>query len=196
MAVPAHKKYISAEEYLRREKDAETRHEYFDGVIVAMAGASEAHAAICYNLPIALAPQLRGRSCRGFSSDMRVRVVAHNRYYYPDISVACATPQLEVLSGVQSLLNPTLIIEVLSDSTERLDRGDKWIAYQTIESLRVYLLISQHKPLIEAYMRQENGKWAYTHIAGLDSVLSLDSIGLQLHLTDVYADVEFPQEAD
>ena len=118
--------YISPEEYLEREHKATTKSEYLDGIVVAMAGASPEHNAITFNLGTALGLQLRNRDCRGFSSDLRVRVPECNRFYYPDITVVCGTPEYEILTGLSALLNPTLLIEVLSESTEQSDRCDKF----------------------------------------------------------------------
>src|ERR1051325_1552816 len=113
---------ISPQEYLERERTANTKSEYYDGVIIAMAGASPNHNTITFNLNGLLYTLLQGKPCRGFSSDMRVRVPDCNRYYYPDLSVVCGEPQYERLAGVETLLNPTVVIEVLSDSNEKTDR--------------------------------------------------------------------------
>src|SRR5438105_575412 len=136
MVAYAKKPYITPEEYLQRERDAVTKSEYWDGVIVAMSGGSPAHNTIAFNIAGELKPQLEGGTCRGFSSDQRVQVRACNRYFYPDASVVCGRPQYENIDGVLSLQNPVLIVEVLSDSTEKADRGEKMRCYQMLGSLR------------------------------------------------------------
>ncbi|HZP81316.1 MAG TPA: Uma2 family endonuclease [Chthonomonadaceae bacterium] len=191
---------LTPQEYLEREQKAETKSEYHGGIVVAMAGASPEHNTITSNVHGELYGQLRGKDCRPFVSDLRVRVPECDKYYYPDVVVTCSEPNYEEMAGIRSLLNPTLIIEVLSDSTERTDRGEKWMCYQTLESLQSYVLISQDKPLIEVYRRQENG-WFYTAVTGLESRVALDAIGCELKLADIYARVPFrvtppPQDTD
>jgi Uma2 family endonuclease len=186
---------ITSEEYLERERRAETRSEYRDGVIVAMAGATPDHNAVVFDITGVLSAQLRGKPCQGFTSDLRVRVPACNNYYYPDIVIACEEPKYERLKGMASLLNPTLIVEVLSDSTEATDRGEKWTCYQTLESLQTYVLVSQRQPLLEIYQRQENG-WLYVAFTSLEGAVFLDAIGCELRLADVYARIQFPKPPD
>src|SRR5262249_33624204 len=149
------------EEYLEGERAAETKSEYYDGVIVAMAGASPEHDRISGNLLRHFGNQLEGTPCEPFTSDMRVRVPECNRYYYPDVSIACGGSEFEGLSGVRSLLNPTVIVEVLSESTEKTDRGDKFLCYQTLPSLQVYVLIAQDRSQVEIYTRKPEDKWEY-----------------------------------
>jgi Uma2 family endonuclease len=119
-----------------------------------------------------------------------VRVPACDKYYYPDVTVVCEPPQFED-GRRDTLLNPTLLIEVLSDSTQATDRDEKWQCYQTLESLQSYVLISQNKPLVEIYRRQADG-WFYTAFTQLESVVPLDAIGCELKLAEVYARVPFP----
>jgi Uma2 family endonuclease len=192
----AKKPNITPQEYLERECQAETKSEYYDGVIVPRSGASPEHDRIAVDLLRHLGNQLAGTSCEPFSSDMRVRVPAHNRYFYPDVSVACGGSKFEALSGVRSLLNPRLIIEVLSDSTEKIDRSDKFRCYQTLESLGTYVLIAQDRPQVEVFTRMPEGKWEYVLHAGLEATLTLPSIDCTLKLADVYARVEFLPESE
>jgi|SRR5581483_6345873 len=192
MVAHARKPYISPQEYLQREREAATKSEYYDGIIVAMAGASPNHNAVAFNLAFELGGMLRGGDCRGFRSDMRVRVPDCNRYYYPDLAVVCGEPEFEQIAGVESLLNPTVLIEVLSDTTERTDRTDKLDCYRTLASLQTYILVAQDTPRIESYSRQADGSWRYDSASGLDAVLPLPALNGGLRFAEVYARVEFP----
>lgn len=182
---------LTPQEYLERERKAQAKSEYRQGLIVAMAGASPEHNAIVFNLAGALSAQLRGKPCQGFSSDLRVRVPASNAYYYPDITVVCGEPQYEMLAGLRSLLNPTLLIEVLSETTEKADRKEKFDGYWTLKSLKTYMLVSQDSPRIETYTRQVDGSWRLEIANELASVVTLDAIGCTLQLADVYQNVSF-----
>jgi Uma2 family endonuclease len=188
-------RFITPEEYIELERDAETKSEYDDGVIVAMAGGSPEYAAITFSLGAELGPHLRAAGCRGFSSDLRVRVDVSNRYYYPDLAVVCGQPEYETINGVRSLRNPSIIVEVLSDSTEMRDRGTKWLAYKTIDSISMYLLVHQNRPYIEVYMRAGD-KWEYRAVEGLDAVLALPALGGEVALAGIYADVDFAAAAE
>lgn len=192
MVAHAKPPFVTREEYLERERRAEWKSEYFDGVIVAMAGASPEHDRALGNVYAGLHGQLRGRTCEPFTSDVRVYVPACNRYYYPDVSVACGGSQFESLAGVRSLLNPALIVEVLSPSTEATDRGDKLICYQTLSSLRTYLIVSPDRPQVQAYERQSDGTWTYRLYDRLEAVIALPAIACELRLADIYARIEFP----
>lgn len=185
--------YITPEQYLEAEDRAETKSEYYDGVIVAMSGASPEHNEITFDIIGELKPQLRHGNCRGFASDLRIRVPTCNTYFYPDASVSCEQPRYETIRGVRSLLNPTLVIEVLSDSTEQADRGNKFRCYQTLDSLQAYVLVSQYRPRLEVFTRQEDGSWEYRAFEGMDTVAPLPAIGCELRLADVYARIAFPQ---
>jgi Uma2 family endonuclease len=178
----------TAREYLEHERTAETKSEFHGGIIVAMAGASPEHNTIVSNVHGELYGQLRSTDCRLFINDLRVRVQACDKYYYPDLVVACEEPRYEIVDGMQSLLNPTLIVKVLSDSTEQKDRGEKWTCYQTVASLQNYVLVSQTRALIEVYRRQKNG-WLHSAAVGVENVASLETIGCELRLADVYARV-------
>lgn len=192
MAAHAKQPYITPQEYLERESKADAKSEYHGGVITAMAGASPEHNAICFDLVSTLGPQLRAGACQGFAADLRLRVEECNRYYYPDLAFVCGEPHYEVLIGLRSLLNPTLIIEVLSDTTERADRGEKFRCYRTLASLSSYILVSQDEPRVELFTRQEDGSWRYEEAIGLNDVLTLTSISCELPLSEVYARVSFP----
>ena len=178
-------RWISPEDYLLAERQAETKSEYLDGQVFAMAGASRKHNLIVVNVLVALGGQLRGGPCEVYPSDMRVRVTATGLYTYPDVTVVCGTPELEDVHG-DTLLNPTLLVEVLSDSTERTDRGRKAVHYRRLATLQEYLLVSQSEARIERYRRAGEGEWRLTEALALDDVLELDSIGCTLPLRDVY----------
>lgn len=185
-------RYWTAAEYLdfERQQD-EAKHEYLDGSVIpmaetirGMAGASLAHNRIVSNVVISLGNQMRGRPCDIFSADMRLHVPATGLYTYPDIVALCDEPQF-VDDQLDVLLNPGLIIEVLSPSTEAYDRGAKFDHYRSIESLRTYLLIAQDRALIEQFQRQENG-WFLTVAKGLESRVTLESLTCELTLAEVY----------
>lgn len=176
---------LSPDEYLAAERKAEYKSEYVDGVMYAMAGASERHNLIAANTIISLGAQLRGRPCRVYPSDLRVRVPNSRRFFYPDVSVVCGETQFADEQR-DVILNPVLIVEVLSDATAACDRGKKFLSYQQIPSLREYLLVSQDDFLIEHYLRQDDEAWLYTKAAGLEESLKLPSIDCELALRDVY----------
>jgi Uma2 family endonuclease len=177
--------YVTPEEYLTFERQAEYKSEYMDGQIYAMSGASLRHNTIVANIVAELVGQLRDRPCRALPSDMKVRLPDSRKFFYPDVSVVCGEPQFyDERSDV--LLNPVLVIEVLSESTASFDRGKKFLAYQHIESLQEYILISQDTHLIEQYVRQTRESWTYTATVGLDSHVTLPSITCTLSLKAVY----------
>lgn len=183
---------ITPQEYLRRERKAETKSEYYGGVVVAMAGASKEHNRITANIYGELHSQLKQSPCQAFVTDLRVSVPACNSYFYPDVVAICGDPRFAD-SDLDTLLNPTLIVEVLSESTQDKDRGEKLDCYQTLESLQTYVLVEQERPQVKIYRRQENG-WHYSTVEGLVNSLSLEAIGSALKLADIYDRVEFPQE--
>lgn len=175
---------ITPAEYLEAERRAETKSEYLAGQVYAMTGASMRHNLIVANLVSSLHAQLKGRLCSVLPSDMRLHVPT-GLYTYPDVTVVCGTPQLED-EHLDTLLNPTLLIEVLSDSTERYDRGRKAEHYRRIESLVEYLLIGQHEARIERYRRQGDREWVLSEAIGVDEQIELSSINCVLTLRDVY----------
>jgi len=192
----------TVEEYLAWERETDERQEYLDGQIYAMAGESADHGTICVNLIRVVSTQLLGKSCRAFTKDMKVRSgPAPSRrqppkglFSYPDLMVVCGEMQFHD-EYRDVLLNPTVLIEVLSPSTEAFDRGEKWARYQTwLPSLTDYLLVSQSKPLIEHFLRQRNGSWLYFPVNGLDGRLHLPSIDCTLPLAEVYDRIAFPAE--
>ena len=188
MSSVAAQTYLTAEEYLAFERKVTTKHEYLNGQIVAMSGASFAHNFITMNTANQLYNQLIGGECQVAASDMRVKVAQAESYFYPDVVVVCGEPRAED-DAFDTLLNPTLIVEILSPSTETYDRGEKFEHYQQIVSLQEYILVSQDKIHVEHYRREET-EWLRTEFRGLEEVLSLLSIGCDLRLQDVYRRVE------
>ena len=188
MASTASQTYLTPKEYLAFERKATTKHEYLNGQIVAMSGASFAHNFITVNIATHLNIQLMNGECRVATSDMRVKVTEIDSYFYPDVVVVCGEPRAED-DTFDTLLNPTLIVEVLSPSTEGYDRGEKFEHYQQIVSLKDYILISQDEVRVEHYCRQES-EWLQSEFQGLEDVLSLFSIGCELRLSDIYRRVE------
>lgn len=190
------------EAYLGLERESEERHEYLDGEVYAMAGESPEHGAICMNLSVSIGSQLRGTPCQAFAKDMKVRSgrmplpgrPMKGMFSYPDLLVVCGDitfhdPYRDVL------LNPNLIVEVLSASTEAFDRGEKFRRYRTwLPTLQDYLLVAQDKPLIDHYHRVEENRWELVSIEGLEANLHLESIHCMLRLADVYERIVFPSE--
>ena len=189
------KLYITPKEYLEIERQAETKSEYIAGEIFAMAGASRSHNLIVRNISRGLDPQREGQACEVYTNDMRVEVDPTGLYTYPDVVIVCGQPQFKD-ANEDTLLNPTVIMEVLSDSTASYDRGEKFEHYGTLPSLTDYLLIAQDRAAIEQRVRTDRG-WQLAFHYGLDAVVPLPSIGCELHLSDVYDRIEFanPQAA-
>jgi Uma2 family endonuclease len=189
-AIP--KQRFTEAEYLALESNSEIKHEYFHGEIFAMSGTSPEHDRIFGNVFINLGVQLRGKTCEPFSSDMRVRI--NSRIYtYPDISVVCGEAEFTP-DNPPSLTNPTLIIEILSPSTESYDRGTKFQNYQTLESLQEYVLIAQDKARIETFTRNAENAWVFKQALGLEAAIDLTSIQCRLALADVYERITLPEE--
>lgn len=189
MVMPAVLPRYTVEEYLAIERAAEFKSEFIDGHICAMSGGSPNHSRLKVDLTEIVNAQLHGSRCEAFDSDMRVLVDA-GLQTYPDLSVVCGAsrfgyPQRDVL------LNPTVMFEVLSPSTEAYDRGEKFNRCQGMPSLRQYVLINQSTPRIEVFTRDQEGVWSFGRAEGLDATLRLESIGCELPLRDVYARVRF-----
>lgn len=180
------------DEYLTLEENAELRSQFYYGEIFAMAGATRRHNVISTNVAANLHAQLRRQPCEVYRNDMRVKV--HKNFYtYPDVVVVCGEPKIERKRG-ENLLNPTVLIEVLSPSTEAFDRSEKAKQYRTIDSLQELVLISQDKPGVELYARQASGSWLISEITNLEAVLKLNSIECALDLADVYEKVDLEAE--
>lgn len=177
--------HLTPEQYLSQERRSDIKSEYFNGEIFAMAGASREHNQISANLVRVLGNQLLDKPCSVYSSDMKVRIEKARKYTYPDIVIACQTERFED-EHRDVLLNPVVILEILSDSTEAYDRGRKFLHYQLLDSLVDYLLVSQDTPRIERFTRHENTAWLYAEFHGLDAVVDIASIDCSLRLDDVY----------
>jgi Uma2 family endonuclease len=189
---------MTVDEYLVFELTADVKHEYRDGVIVDMAGTTYEHSVITLNASVQLHQRLQGKACRALDSNMRVRITRKSKYYYPDASVVCGEPDFDPGpkgTSRRTITNPRVIVEVLSDSTEAFDRGGKFTDYREIPSLREYVLIAQHAPQVEVYLRQDDGTWRFQPSAGLAAVARLDSLGIDLPLAEVYAGVTFEAAA-
>src|SRR5919201_2587340 len=181
------------EQYLALERKAQYKSEYINGQIFAMPGASVEHNTITANLVRELGNQFMERPCRVFSSDMRVKVGATGLYTYPDVVAVCGEMQFDDAQR-DTLINPTVIIEVLSTSTEAYDRGEKFAHYRRLGSLTDYVLVAQDKVRVEHYVRQDV-RWLLAEISDLDSTLRLASIGCEVALRNIYDKVELPAES-
>lgn len=188
MARPAARQSISAEEYLTLERQAETKSEYINGEIYAMAGASREHNLIALNLGSELRSLLRGRRCETYLNDMRVRVSATGLYTYPDVVVVCGRPRFED-GQADTLLNPTILVEVLSPSTEAYDRGAKFAHYRYLESLQEYVLVAQDRMQVDHYVRMGE-QWLLTAYSRPEEILQLPGIECAIPLAEIYAQVE------
>ena len=186
------KTFLTAEEYLEIERKAEYKSEYYQGEMFAMAGASFTHNLLVGNLVRELGQQLRSRPCSALPSDMRVRVSPTGLYTYPDVVVVCGEPRFPD-DQKDTLLNPSLLVEVLSPSTEAYDRGRKFDHYQSIESLGQYLLVATDRIHADLFTRQADGSWLLTSASRMEDSLDLQSVGCRLTLADVYEKVELSE---
>jgi Uma2 family endonuclease len=183
------KQHYTAEEYLTLERQAAYKSEYYAGEIFAMAGVSRWHNLIVANVIGELRAQLKGRPCTTYPSDLRVKISPTGLYTYPDVTVFCGDAQFEDTQQ-DTLVNPTLIVEVLSDSTEAYDRGGKFAHYRKLPSLQEYVLIAQTKPHVEHYVRQPDNRWLLADADSMQQTLHLPSIDCHLALSEVYDKVE------
>ncbi len=192
-ALPKYK--YSLEEYLEMDAKSEARLEYWDGEIFDMSGVSKKHARIEINLTMHLGPRLAQRGCLLFPANLRLKVPSLPPYRYGDLSALCGQDQYVNISGLDALTNPALIIEVLSDSTESYDRGDKFTHYKSIPSFCEYLLIAQHHPHVSHYVRQDDGSWNQREYNDLETVMQLTSVDCTLSLREIYEHVVFDSSA-
>jgi Uma2 family endonuclease len=187
------KQHYTSEEYLALERQAQYKSEYYAGEIFAMAGASRWHNLIVANVVGELRSQLKGRPCTTYPSDMRVKISATGLYVYPDVTVVCGEAQFDDTQQ-DTLLNPTLIVEVLSDSTEAYDRGGKFAHYRKLDSLMAYVLITQTKPHVEHYLRQPDNRWLLSEADSIHDTIHLPAIDCHLALAEVYDKVDIVVE--
>jgi Uma2 family endonuclease len=181
---------FTATEYLSMERAADVKHEFAFGEIYAMSGASARHVSIVSNIVGELRNQLRPRPCQVYSTDLRLSVNAIQRYTYPDVMVVCDKPQF-LDKELDTLLNPDLIVEVLSESTRNYDRGDKFQQYRGIPSFREYLLVDQAKAHVERYSKQSDGTWSLWETDDMNASIELDSVGAKLPLNEIYFKIDF-----
>lgn len=187
------KRYFTPEEYLALEDKAEYKSQFVAGEIFAMAGAQPPHVIIQSNLIGELHYRFRGRECRVFSSDMRVQVRRGELYSYPDVSALCGKPEYDATKPA-SLLNPQVIFEIVSPSTEAFDRGDKFARYRRLDSLSDYVLVDSQQIRIEHYVRQDGGAWTLTEYNQPGDHLRLSCVGCDLLVEEIYSQVAFPDE--
>lgn len=190
-ALPEKKKY-TPEEYLALEDEAETKSEFWNGQIFAMSGATIDHQQIVANITEFLGAKIRGK-CRVFPSEMKVWIKKRNKFFYPDITLICDKPNF-YKTRRDTIDNPKLIIEVLSNSTASFDRAEKFLSYQTLDSLDEYILVSQETALVEQYIKRDDGNWIYKSTIGLEKEVEFPSIKTGLKMKEIYDLVEFIDE--
>jgi Uma2 family endonuclease len=196
MAIPAAKQRYTVSEYIAFEESSDIRHEYLDGEILAMAGGSFEHSIISVNIAAEIRFALKGKPCRVAESNLRVRTPRYGRYVYPDAQVFCGPPKFDTddLKHL-TILNPRVVIEVLSPTTEAYDRGDKFSQYREIESFEEYILISQDRPNFESILRQSDGAWSFQTHSGLETAAIIRCLNVQIPMAEIYAGIEWPTPA-
>lgn len=193
-AIP--KKIYTVEEYIELLKNSDERFEYFDGEVVSMAGGKAEHSDIASNVIYSLRDKLKERGCRVNGADLAVKTVKAWPFRYPDVSVVCGERIIENMQGIDMLVNPALLVEVLSPSTAAYDHNEKFVAYQAIESFMEYLLVSQERPHVTRYVRQPDDGWLRYDIIGLESDVELSSVGIAISLGEIYSMVDFSPSDD
>lgn len=179
------------EEYAELEKASEERLEYFEGTVWNMSGASPHHEVVVGNTITALNNALRDRGCLIFGSNLRIKVPGYLPYRYPDISALCGQPIFEDFYGLEMLINPSLIVEVLSASTEAFDLSDKFTYYKSIKSFTEYLLIAQDRPHVTLYTKQSEDVWLHREYNDLSAKIYLSSLDCEISVAEIYSNVEF-----
>ncbi len=193
-ALPKHK--YTVEEYIELMKTSDERFEYFDGEIVSMAGGTISHGDIAVNLILSLADKLKGRPCRIMGGDTAIKTVKAKPFRFPDVSVVCGERVIERMMGFDMLVNPQLIVEVLSKTTRAYDLNEKFLAYQAIESLKEYLLVDQNRSHVIRHVRQPDGQWLRGDFIGMENSVKLESLDVVLSFTEIYRMITFPAESD
>lgn len=191
--VPIPSKRYTLEEYYEREPLAEARHEFHDGEILAMSGGSMEHSQIAINLGREISQRLKGSPCQVFESNLRSRIESSNRAVYPDLAIVCGPVELDTRDKSRgTIMNPRIVFEILSPSTERYDRTEKRDHYLTIPTLEAHVLIEQDRPRIEMLTRTSEGQWEVSVASGIDAVMKLSALGLEIPLREIYDRVVFP----
>ena len=185
------KNLYTLEDYLELEKSSEEKFEFWAGTVWSMSGGTEAHNITAMNLYGEIVSKLKNQGCRAYSSDMRVKVPDYAPYRYPDLSALCGKSEIERIGGVDMLVNPQLIVEILSESTEAFDRGDKFSYYKSIKSFSEYILIAQHRPHVTQFFKSGDGFWTNTEANSLDDIIELRSVPGTIQLSSIYSDVSF-----
>lgn len=193
--LPKVEQKYTLEEYLELDHESEEKLEFWDGYVFTLAGASENHNKIQSNLNFALRLKLRGRNCNVYPSDMRIKVPIYLPYRYADLSALCGNSKVEKLGKQELLINPQLIIEILSDSTADFDQGDKFTYYKSIESFTEYVLVAQHRPKVTQFIKQSDNSWLQHEFNDLNDTFRLASLDCELSLTEIYENVEFPERS-
>jgi len=190
MAANPERRY-TLEEYFELERTSEERFEFWNGEVFCMSGASAEHERILRNMLVYLTQKIGGQGCEAFTSNLRIKVPSAPPYRYADLSALCGEAYFEEIGGVDALVNPQLLVEVLSPSTEAYDRGDKFTHYKSIPTLREYLLVAQHRPHVTHLYKQADGRWIYAEANDLEAALRLDSLNCELPLAEIYQGVSF-----
>jgi Uma2 family endonuclease len=185
MAANPERRY-TLEEYLELDRTSEERLEFWDGEVFCMSGGSSAHERVIRNMLVHLTNRIESRGCEAFTSNIRIKVPTAPPYRYADVSALCGEATFEEIGGVDALVNPQLIVEVLSPSTEAYDRGEKFTHYKSIPTLREYLLVAQHRPHVTRLFKQDDGAWIHTEANEMEATLTLGSLGCELPLTEIY----------
>jgi len=195
-AQPDQKRKYTVEEYIELLKNSEERFEYFDGEIFSMAAGKYSHVGITANIIREVGNLLRDRPCQVFGGDGAIKTTRAYPFRLPDVSVVCGEPIFEDFQGIEMLVNPLLICEVLSPTTASYDREEKFMVYQGVESFQEYLLVEQDRPHVTRYVRQPDGQWLRADIIGLESAVRLETLGVELHLSEIYRMIKFPVESE
>ena len=188
-ALPKQESYYTVEEYIAILKNSDERYEYLDGELTAMAGGKIAHGSLALNVAAALQRKLPGSGCRAFNSDVAIKVPAAPPFRFPDASAACGELIVEELQGIEMIVNPILLVEVLSESTEKYDREGKFLAYQSIPGFQEYLLIEQDRYHVTHYVKQGEGAWLRRDFIGIETEVNLSSVDCTLTRAEIYREV-------
>ncbi len=195
MSVLPQQKKMTVEEYIELLKNSDERFEYFDGEIVSMAAGKIAHGGIAANLIFSLRRKLEDRPCQVFGGDTAVKTAKAQPFRLPDVTVVCGDLVIEELQGIEMLVNPVLIVEVLSKRTRAYDLNEKFLAYQAVESLKEYVLIDQNRPHVIRHVRQADGQWLRGDFIGMENSVRLESLDVDLSFTEIYRMITFPAES-